>query len=71
MHRRAQNVFTTVFSCFCIFQGGYIKHEKTGLCLDMDVEGPIMKNCDSSVVTQLWQFNTYVEDKSASLIKAR
>lgn len=41
-------------------QGGYIKHEKTGLCLDLDERGPVMKKCDSQVITQIWQFNTYV-----------
>ena len=54
----------------CLFQGGYIKHEKTGLCLDLDVEGPIMRTCAAGVITQIWQFNTYVEESSA-LSKAR
>lgn len=41
-------------------QGGYIKHEMTGLCLDLDELGPVMKPCNSTVITQVWQFNTYV-----------
>ena len=44
------------------FQGLLIKHERTGLCLDLDETGPIMNKCDTNILTQLWQFNTYVKD---------
>lgn len=40
---------------------GYIQHEKTGLCLDLDEQGPIMKSCNSEIKTQFWQFITSVE----------
>ena len=45
-----------------LFQGLLIKHERTGLCLDLDETGPIMNKCDTNILTQLWQFNTYVKD---------
>ncbi|KAL4228077.1 hypothetical protein ACF0H5_013512 [Mactra antiquata] len=41
-------------------QGSQIVHEATGLCLDLDNEGPIMMICDDQAITQMWQFNTYV-----------
>ncbi|KAH3782141.1 polypeptide N-acetylgalactosaminyltransferase 13-like [Dreissena polymorpha] len=41
-------------------QSSYIKHDGTGLCLDIDDGGVIMRACDPMSVTQLWQFNTYV-----------
>ncbi|KAL3865524.1 hypothetical protein ACJMK2_042900 [Sinanodonta woodiana] len=41
-------------------KGGYIKHEKTGLCLDIDISGPIMRNCSQDSLTQLWEFNNYL-----------
>ncbi|KAL3865525.1 hypothetical protein ACJMK2_042901 [Sinanodonta woodiana] len=41
-------------------KGGYIKHEKTGLCLDIDISGPIMRNCTQDSLTQLWEFNNYL-----------
>ncbi|XP_052234412.1 polypeptide N-acetylgalactosaminyltransferase 13-like [Dreissena polymorpha] len=41
-------------------QSGFIRHESTGLCLDIDEYGVIMQACDPTSGTQLWQFNTYV-----------
>lgn len=37
----------------------YIKHVKSGLCLDYDGIGPVMRTCQSEIITQKWQFNTY------------
>ena len=37
----------------------YIKHVKSGLCLDYDGIGPVMHTCQSEIITQKWQFNTY------------
>ncbi|XP_060581406.1 polypeptide N-acetylgalactosaminyltransferase 13-like [Ruditapes philippinarum] len=41
-------------------QGGFIKHEHSKLCLDLDDQGPVMKTCDPTAITQIWQFNTYI-----------
>ncbi|XP_052796372.1 polypeptide N-acetylgalactosaminyltransferase 13-like [Mya arenaria] len=41
-------------------QSGSLKHDPTGLCLDLDDQGPVMKTCNATSITQLWQFNTYV-----------
>ncbi|XP_063447802.1 polypeptide N-acetylgalactosaminyltransferase 1-like [Mytilus trossulus] len=40
-------------------KSGYLKHIKSGLCLDHDGQGPIMRACNNQVVTQNWQFNHY------------
>ncbi|KAK3605650.1 hypothetical protein CHS0354_032602 [Potamilus streckersoni] len=41
-------------------KSGYIKHQKTGLCLDIDISGPIMRNCTQDALSQLWEFTNYL-----------
>ncbi|XP_061164827.1 polypeptide N-acetylgalactosaminyltransferase 13-like [Saccostrea echinata] len=41
-------------------KNSYIRHEKTGLCLDVDPAGIVAKKCAPGVKTQQWQFNYYV-----------
>ncbi|KAK3607869.1 hypothetical protein CHS0354_038299 [Potamilus streckersoni] len=43
-------------------KSGYLKHEKSGLCLDLDHKGPILKTCTQDAVTQSWEFNHYPID---------
>lgn len=40
-------------------KNGFIKHEKSGLCLDMDQQGPVMRSCQAEIISQKWQFNNY------------
>lgn len=40
-------------------KSGFLKHEKTGLCLDVDATGPVMRPCRQEVISQKWQFNQY------------
>ncbi|VDI28998.1 polypeptide N-acetylgalactosaminyltransferase [Mytilus galloprovincialis] len=40
-------------------KSGFLKHMKSGFCLDHDGQGPIMRACNSQIVTQHWQFNHY------------
>lgn len=49
-------------SCMIViyFQGSYIKHEKTDLCLDLDEHGPVMNKCNPDLKSQLWQFTVYI-----------
>ncbi|KAK3096833.1 hypothetical protein FSP39_003790 [Pinctada imbricata] len=40
-------------------KNGHITHEKSGLCLDADAGGPIMRTCQSGKASQQWVFTKY------------
>ncbi|KAK3605647.1 hypothetical protein CHS0354_032598 [Potamilus streckersoni] len=42
-------------------KSGYIKHEKTGLCLDIDISGPVMRKCTQDALKQSWEFTNYLK----------
>ena len=43
----------------------------SGLCLDLDEEGPVMQACADGAITQIWQFNTNTGDETVGLTTAR
>ncbi|XP_048733058.2 polypeptide N-acetylgalactosaminyltransferase 1-like [Ostrea edulis] len=38
---------------------GYIKHQRSGLCLDVDPGGVVAKTCTPGIKSQNWQFTRY------------
>ncbi|XP_041375854.1 inactive polypeptide N-acetylgalactosaminyltransferase-like protein 5 [Gigantopelta aegis] len=41
------------------YKNGFLKHELTGLCMDLDEAGPFMDTCRLDSPSQMWTFNTY------------